>query len=194
VKHGVNGWIVPCGDSQVVSQLLYDIYTGKSSLPSGPGNEAASQQMHADPISEPDPNTAAQTFVRDLKAPVRPIHDPVEPGSTSEDFWTVGNAVKWMLLASRVLGLGLDEQRESVHSGDGDGDGAEHGEREQKQKQDAKQLGKLDLEDVEVLKRMGVGEDMWRGVQVHGKGAENVWKMVMGDDLGEGEGEVRSHQ
>ena len=84
------------------------------------------------------------------EAPVVSVHS--DENSTSEDFWTVGNAARWMLLASRVLGLEK---------------GGEAGE-------------------------VGLLESMEIGKKLAGKGidGENVWKMVMGKDMIEGEGEL----
>ena len=63
----------------------------------------------------------------------------------------MGNAARWMLLASRLLGL------------------------------------KAEGEDAGLLKSMDVGEPLER----KGVDGMNVWKMVMGKDMLEGEGEVR---
>ena len=51
-----------------------------------------------------------------------------DKGATSEDFWTVGNAARWMVLASRVLGL------------------------------DDKSEGKVETEEIGVLNEMKIGE------------------------------------
>lgn len=54
------------------------------------------------------PASLADRVVSDLSAPPPPI-DPREAEGeqrvgTSEDFWTVGNAVKWMVLFGRLCG------------------------------------------------------------------------------------------
>jgi hypothetical protein len=71
-----------------------------------------------------------------------------EKGDTSEDFWTVGNATRWMVLFSRLLGI----------KGDGD-----------------------------VLEGMKAGEPLLK----KGEEGGNVWELVMGKDLVEGEAEVK---
>jgi len=124
VKDGHNGWIVPTDDVDAVANLLFDFHTGKKTL------IGDSQKI--------DPNTAADEWVEKYDEPVPKINGGL--GSTSEDFWTVGNATKWMYLATQVLKSPLD----------------------------------------------GVGEVY--GFETGDGG--NVWKMVMGDGLKEGEGEV----
>ena len=101
-----------------------------------------------------DPNAVAEKFVGSFESPMTKVHS--DEGATSEDFWTVGNATRWMLLASRVLGLEPDV--EGLQSGDAD-----------------------------VLKSMEIGKKL----QGKGVDGENVWKMVMGKDMIEGEGELR---
>jgi hypothetical protein len=150
VKHGKNGWIVPAGDSSAVATLLLDIHEGKT-------------QVHRDLShnrelnGKSDPNSVAEKFVGSDSAPVPPVK--ADADATSEDFWTVGNAARWMLLASRLLGLPQKGEK-------GDAEVTE--------------------QDVGLLNEMRVGE------KLEGKGvdAENVWKMVMGKDLVEGEGEL----
>lgn len=83
----------------------------------------------------------------DYEQPMVQVHD--DQHATSEDFWTVGNAARWMLLASRVLGLDLTD----------DGEGG-------------------------VLGEMGIGKKL----EGRGLDGENVWKMVMGSEMLEGEG------
>ena len=96
VKQGVNGWVVPTGDVAAVANLLVDIYTGKAKV-----NRPVPKGRDLD--GETDPNTIAEEFVGGYEQPFPPVHSDI--GSTSEDFWTVGNAAKWMLLFSKVLGL-----------------------------------------------------------------------------------------
>lgn len=129
VNHGCNGWIIPTDDIDAVADLLFDIRTCKTSLkrPTDPNGEDKS------------PNTMSDEWVNVYDAPVPKIAGAA--GATSEDFWTVGNAVKWMYLATQVLDLPL----------------------------------------------AGVG-DKFKGDK--GEGG-NVWRMAMGDDAKDGEGEVR---
>ncbi len=96
MEHGLNGWVVKTGDSEAVAQILLDIYEGKAKVdrPLSAKREYKGQS---------DPNAVAQAFVGSYDAAVTKIHSDV--GATSEDFWTVGNAARWMLLFSRLLGL-----------------------------------------------------------------------------------------
>lgn len=146
VKEGINGWVVPTGQSEPVASLLYDIYTGKAKVnrpvPKGRDLNGAT-----------DPNAVAQAFVGGYEQPVPLINDDI--GSSSEDFWTVGNATKWMLLFSKVLGLSPPSTLES--------------------------------DDRDILKSMEASEPIG-GKEVD---ATAVWKMVMGGDLKDGEGEIR---
>ena len=97
VKHGENGWVVPTGDSKAVSSLFYDIYTGKKQVHRYLSRSAQSLD------GKSDLNSEAEAFVRDFDKPMIRVHS--DNGATSEDFWTVGNATRWMLLADRLLGL-----------------------------------------------------------------------------------------
>jgi hypothetical protein len=144
VQHGKNGWVVPSGDSEAVASLLLDIYQNKTTT-----DRDMAPKYKLDGKS--DPNSIAEQFVRNFEMTMPKIHG--DDGATSEDFWTVGNAVRWMLLASRLT------------AGDGAVEGGEEGV-----------LGKMKVEE----KLEGKGVD-----------GENVWKMVMGDDMIEGEGELR---
>lgn len=151
VKHGKNGWIVPAGESSPVAQLLLDIDKGK-------------EQVHRDLSNgrdfkgKTDPNSVAEAFVGSYDASVPPIKD--DKHATSEDFWTVGNTARWLLLISRMLGLEPDAIG-------------------------ANEYGTVDNAE-ELLKEMGVGES------IPGKGSEatNVWKMLIGKDLIDGEGDL----
>lgn len=147
MKHGINGWVVKTGDSAAVAQTLFDVYKEKAEvqLPLFRGKDLQGKT---------DPNAVAEKSVGSFEEPVMRVHS--DAGSTSEDFWTVGNATRWMLLASRVLGL------------DAEGDG-------------------LQVEEVGLLKSMEVGKKL-EGNEVD---RGNVWKMVMGKDLVEGEAEIR---
>lgn len=148
VKHGKNGWIVPAGDSSATAQLLLDIHEGKAQV-----HRDLSSKRELDGKS--DPNSVAEKFVGSYTAPVPPVK--ADKDATSEDFWTVGNAARWMLLVSRLLGLPLKGET-------GDGEVTE--------------------QDAGLLSEMKIGE------KLAGKGVdgENVWKMVIGKDLVEGEG------
>jgi len=149
VKHGKNGWVVPTGDTSAVASLLIDIYTGKAKV-----HRDLSHDRELDGKS--DPNSVAERFVGSYDTAVPKVHD--DEYSTSEDFWTVGNAARWMLLFSRVLGLPK-----------------------------ATAEGNVTEEHVGLLEEMKIGE------KLAGKGVdgENVWTMVMGGDMLDGEGEIK---
>lgn len=100
VKDGVNGWLVDVGDYEAVASILFDIYTGKKSITRKLTGAALKMDIGS------DPNAVAEAFVRTLGEPVPKVHD--ESNSSSEDFWTVGNAVKWMLLVSPSWTESLD--------------------------------------------------------------------------------------
>lgn len=160
VSHGVNGWIVPTGDTSQVAKLLYQLHKGEiqterrsdDTSPNGGGKG-------------PNPNSIAADWVLNYDEPVMKVRGDV--GSTSEDFWTVGNTTRWMLLFSRCLGLALETETDGLKGLDLGVD-----------KNDKPVKG------VEVLRGMKVGQ-LLNGAEVDG---ENVWKMVMGEDLYEGEG------
>ncbi|OWZ62460.1 hypothetical protein AYX14_05083 [Cryptococcus neoformans] len=103
VKEGKNGWIVPSGDSAAVSDTLYKIYKGKLSV-----HRDLSEEKELDGKS--DPNSVAQEWVGNFDEAYRKIHD--DDGATSEDFWTVGNATRWMLLFAKLLDLKIDQTGE----------------------------------------------------------------------------------
>lgn len=109
VNHGCNGWIVPTDDLDAVANLLFEIRTGKTSLtrPQGSTKEDKS------------PNAVSEEWVSSYDAPVPKVAS--DAGATSEDFWTVGNAVKWMYLATRVLELPVDGADRSAETGKGEG-------------------------------------------------------------------------
>ncbi len=146
VKHGINGWVVPTGDSSAVAQTLLDIYQQKTAVKRDLSTE---RELHG----MTDPNAVAEKFVGSFEEPVQKVH--ADAGATSEDFWTVGNAARWTLLASRVLGLDVGEG--------------------------------LQGEEGELLKSMDIGKVL-EGKEVD---RENVWKMVMGSDMLDGEAEIR---
>ena len=142
VKQGLNGWVVKTGDTDAVAETFLGIYQEKLKV----SRPLPGDRKHD---GKSDPNAVAQQFVSSFEQPMVKVH--TDEGATSEDFWTVGNAARWMLLVSRVLGLRAEGQEEGL------------------------------------LKSMGIGN------KLEGKGVdgENVWKMVMGKDMLEGEGELR---
>ena len=144
VKENINGWIVPIRSPEKVGEVLFDIWQGKRTV-----QRDVSKDRTLDGKS--DPNSIAQQFVGSYGQEIAKVHS--DKGSTSEDFWTVGNAARWLLLACRVLGL--DPSSDSKAS--------------------------------ELLRDMEVGKEM-KGQAIH---EENVWKMVMGSKMPEGEGQVR---
>ena len=160
VKDGLNGWIVPSGNPSATAKVLMDIYTGKKSvkrdlssdrkLKSPEADEKDAGVSKEDEGEGTDPNAVAEQFVRTFDAPV--IKVASDEGSTSEDFWTVGNSVRWMLLCAQLLGLSITAKGE----------------------------------EGEVLRKMDVSGKMISKDEEGG----NVWKMVMGDDMKKGEGEV----
>ena len=101
MKHGKNGWIVPAGDSSAVAKLFLDIYEGRVKVHRDLSRKRELRGKYD------DPNTVAESWVGSYHSPVIRVHD--DRHSTSEDFWTVGNATRWMLLASRLLGLPLED-------------------------------------------------------------------------------------
>lgn len=99
VNHECNGWIVPTDDIDAVARLLSEIHSGKTSM-ARPKDEDHAQD------GKVDPNSIADEWVMRYDEPVLKIAGDM--GATSEDFWTVGNAVKWMYLATQILGIPLD--------------------------------------------------------------------------------------
>jgi len=159
VKHGVNGWVVPTSDTHAVASLLMDIHEGRASVHR---DLQASRELHG----RSDPNAVSEAFVKDYEMPMIKVH--ADAGATSEDFWTAGNASRWMLLCARLLGL---EPKVMPRS-----------------ESDAREgpVG-LSEEQVGLLESMEVGKVL-AGKEVDGV---NVWSMVMGPDMLEGEGEIR---
>jgi hypothetical protein len=146
VKEGKNGWIVPTA-SDVVAKLLVEIHQGKKRV----HREISTSQMEDG--NKSDPNSVAQRWVGDFDQAASKVHE--DEGATSEDFWTVGNASKWMLLFDRLLQLPLDDT-------------------------------KANDEDVDLLKSMSIGKPL----EKKGVDGVNVWEMVMGNALLEGEAEI----
>ena len=105
VKDKHNGWIIPTDDIDAVANLLFDFHSGKASLNGDSQNT--------------DPNTAAGEWVEKYDEPVPKVNGGL--GSTSEDFWTVGNATKWMYLATQVLGIPLEGVGQNFGFETGDG-------------------------------------------------------------------------
>jgi hypothetical protein len=124
----VNGWIVPTDDIDAVAKLFYEIRTGKTSLARSSVSDG----------QDKSPNSISEEWVSKYDAPVPKVAG--DAGATSEDFWTVGNAIKWMYLATRVLDIPLDGLGEPFKAGEGEGG--------------------------------------------------NVWRMAMGQDAKEGEGQI----
>lgn len=149
VKVGVNGWVVPAGESGPVADLLLDIYHGKESAHRPLAHALARPHIRSQKGGD-DPDALAERWADNFCPPVAPKRD--DSGATSEDFWTVGNAARWMLLATRLLGL------------------------------------KPEGKDTELLESMGVGVPIAK-VGEEGNGL-NVWKLLMGKDMPEGEGKV----
>jgi hypothetical protein len=61
------------------------------------------------------PNEISEKWVNQYDKPVHKVSEDI--GATSEDFWTVGNALKWMYLASQVLNIPLDTVGQSLEQG-----------------------------------------------------------------------------
>lgn len=100
---------MPTDDIDAVANLLFDIRTGKTSLerPTDPDGEDKS------------PNAISEDWVNKYDEPVPKVAG--DAGATSEDFWTVGNAVKWMYLATQVLDLPLAGVGETFKGEKGEG-------------------------------------------------------------------------
>lgn len=151
---------MPAANPSATADVLMDIYTGKKAVKRA---LPADRILHSDtPDGDnegrggTDPNAVAEEFVRSFDAPM--IKIATDEGSTSEDFWTVGNSVRWMLLCAQLLGIPA--------TSDG-GNGSEDNE--------------------EILRKMGVGMKLL----ARGEEGGNVWKMVMGDDMRQGEAELK---
>ena len=96
VRDGINGYIVPSGESQPVADRLFSLWEAdESPLPTVAALERANKT----------PNSVADETVGDLLARPPRINPSAANGDvdqsekdvgTSEDFWSVGNAVRWM--------------------------------------------------------------------------------------------------
>lgn len=171
---------MPSGDATAVSDLLIDIYTGKKRVHR---DLSTGKALEGD---KTDPNSVAEAFVRDFERDMPQIKE--DRGSTSEDFWTVGNAVKWMYLASKILGLGAESGGLVV---DAQEKGPEEAEAEAKgqTEEERREVAKKDKAVLEAMGIKGGGWDVKKECM-----EENVWKLVMGQDLIKGEGFIREHQ
>ncbi|KAJ9119096.1 hypothetical protein QFC22_003587 [Naganishia vaughanmartiniae] len=204
VKHGVNGWLVPPGQPSKTADILFDLYMGKIEL-NRPFREETgrprrdSLHFNADglptaisglfslsdletsrsvspvsmdgskPASKTPPfsaNEFANRFVSDIGTPFPEVHP--DESSPSEDCFTIGNAARWLLILSLMSGRAASAEHHSARQG-GDGE-----------------------EDVNLLESMGLSRNDARGgreaFQEYNEQA--VWKMLMGDDIDEGEGRV----
>lgn len=115
VKDGVNGWIVPSGQSQPVADKLFDLFTSDFC----PLSTISTFEKEGK-----SPNSVADEIVSNLKAKPPRINPSPEDGpssekevGTSEDFWTVGNAVKWMTIWSRLGSKEIDTDDEGLLEG-----------------------------------------------------------------------------
>ncbi|WWC91987.1 uncharacterized protein L201_006941 [Kwoniella dendrophila CBS 6074] len=172
VKHGKNGWIVPTGDREAVANLLFDIWEGKAKVHR---DLSSNRELNG----KSDPNSIAQAWVGDFDKEAEKVH--LDEGSTSEDFWTVGNSTRWMLLFDRLLGLSPEQNVSQPN-----GNTKENGDKPTLGKEE--EFGKVTItpQQVDILKSMEIGESLNdRGID-----GINVWKMVMGNDMVEGEGEL----
>lgn len=102
VDHGCNGWVVPTDDIDAVAKLFVDIHSGKATI-ARPKDKDHAQD------GKTDPNSISDEWVERYDEPVLKIAG--DSGATSEDFWTVGNATKWMYLATQILDLPLEPER-----------------------------------------------------------------------------------
>ncbi|KAL7423872.1 hypothetical protein Q5752_001457 [Cryptotrichosporon argae] len=158
VKHGVNGWVVPAGDAEAVAAVLLDVARGKAAV----HRELISGRKLA--TDKTDPNSVAEQFVRHFESALPKVH--ADSGATSEDFWTVGNSARWLLLFSRVLGLDTAHAAADGKAGDKADDKADHA---------------------------ALLEGMHAGKRLEGKAVdgENVWRMLMANDMLDDEGALR---
>nr|AOR51716.1 trehalose synthase [Phaffia rhodozyma] len=102
VKDGVNGWLVDPGDSEAVSERLLELYRAKRC----PLTSIALLEQDGE-----TPNSMADKTVSDYLARQPKISPTgIKDIGTSEDFWSVGNASKWMLLWSRLAGLEVENE------------------------------------------------------------------------------------
>lgn len=117
-----------------------------------------------------DPNALADDFVRRAGAPFPVVHP--DSAAPSEDFFTVGNAARWLLLFSLLSGKPIKQEHHARFRVDRNEGTPE--------------------EEVRLLESMGLSQEGGIG----GKAAmekinmANVWQMVMGEDMLEGDGRV----
>lgn len=112
IREGINGWLHEPTDHEGVANRLIALHKAKKPTLSGPASLAREGLT---------PNLYAEDLISDIFAPLPPInpHATAANGDaaagdgaseqdktvgTSEDFWTIGNAVKWMILWSRLEG------------------------------------------------------------------------------------------
>lgn len=81
VLPGITGWITPAGEVEPVAQLFYDVYRGTVKLSTRKEGRVGSKS-----------GSGTQTR-----------HASDNASRTREEFWTVGNASKWMLISLRHL-------------------------------------------------------------------------------------------
>ncbi len=140
--------------------------SGKNGLGLVTNTAEAKPITPADEALDLDPNTVADIFCEDVGRPFPAIH--VDETSPSEDFFTIGNAARWLLLWSMLDGRGVRG-----------GAGLEDGDL------DLLQSMGLPLEDVHPQGQPMNGQDIMRKFN-----GENVWRLLMGADVKEGEGRV----
>ncbi|OCF61516.1 trehalose synthase [Kwoniella mangroviensis CBS 10435] len=170
VKHGKNGWIVPTGDRSAVANLLYDIWEGKVSV------HRDLSGANRDLDGKTDPNSIAQAWVGDFDKEAQKVH--ADEGATSEDFWTVGNSTRWMLLFDRLLGLSPEDNVSQPPNANG----------KETTLGNEEEFGKVKITE----KQVGLLKSMEIGKKLNDKGIDgvNVWEMLMGNDMIKGEGEL----
>jgi hypothetical protein len=103
VRDGINGYIVPAGEPQPVADRLFTLWQAdECPLPTIAALERAGKT----------PNSVADEVVSDLLARPPRINPSAADGEVdqsekdvgcSEDFFTVGNAVRWMCVNSPML-------------------------------------------------------------------------------------------
>lgn len=162
---------------------LSDIETSRSASPTSYEDSNPAQK----PLPSVTPNEFANRYVSDIGAPFPAVHP--DESSPSEDYFTIGeniraschrqrltllflgNAARWLLIISLMSGRSASADHHSARQG-GNGE-----------------------EDVNMLESMGLSRNGSRG----GREAfqqyndQVVWKMLMGDDIEEGEGRIILH-
>lgn len=149
------------GDDDFLRQAVPEISTEGESGTIGYGEATHPSKTDARHASEMmlDPNTSAENFVRNVGAPFPAVHP--DGAAPSEDFFTVGNASRWLLILSLMSGKPIrrsHHERDEVIDGEADSDG-----------------------EVELLKSMGLSEQGTPGgkselMKVNG---QNVYRMLM---------------